>query len=178
MMDEALRDRSNRWRRLFITAAGFGAALVVIAAAAVVLWYATRPARVRAWNQSAITAKYADLYLKIGQPLIFTFRYTIENHTGRDYKFPSADSLYKVLADGKGLEKDATLKWDGGTSVPVGQKINIGIQVEYEYTDGSPDLDTKLTAFTKRRLAEIEGFAVLDQVNRYDIRFPKPPEVK
>ena len=73
MMDESIRDRSIPWRKFFIVAAGFGAGvtLVVIAVGALVLWYATRAARIRPWNQSAIKAKYADLYLEYvnaGQP--------------------------------------------------------------------------------------------------------------
>jgi len=57
-------------------------------------------------------------------------------------------------------------------------EVNVGIHVEYEYTEGTADLDEKFNAFTKGRLSEIEGFAALDQLNRYEIRFPKPPEVK
>jgi len=59
----------------------------------------------------------------------------MKNHfpklTGRDWTLPTADALYKVLASGKGLERDATLKWDGGPSVPAGQRINVGLQIEY-----------------------------------------------
>ncbi len=168
------------WRALFIRAAGFGAGLSLIAVVLVgpVVWYFNRPAVVHPWNQEAVTAKFADLLARTGNPLVLTFRYTIENHTGRDYELPAAESLYKVLANGKGLEREATLEWDGGTSVPAGQIVNVGIHIEYEYTDGSVDLDAKLNLFTKRRLAEIEGFSALDQINRFEIRFPKPPEVK
>jgi hypothetical protein len=168
------------WKVLFIRAAGFGAgvSLIAVVLAGLVVWYINWPATMRPWNREAVTAKYADLYGRTGNPLVFTFRYTIENHTGRDYELPASDNLYKVLANGKGLERDATLKWDGGTTVPAGQKVNVGIHVEYEYTEGTADLDEKFIAFTKRRLSEIEGFAALDQLNRYEIRFPKPPEVK
>lgn len=168
------------WRLIFIRAVGIGVgfSLVVAGLLGAVLWYHNRPAPVRPWNRDAITAKYADLYGRTGNPAVMTFRYTIENHSGRDYDLPATDSLYKVLANGKGLERDATLKWDGGPVVPAGQKVNIGIQIEYEYPGGSTDLDEKFAAFTKRRLSEIEGFAMLDKVNRYEVRFPKPPDVK
>ena len=145
---------------------------------AVVVWYSTRPAPVRAWDQKAITATFANLYLtKKEGSFVFTFRYTLENHTGRDWMVPGPDALYRVLANGKGLQRDTTLRWDGGPAVPSGQQINVGVQIDYQYTEDSGDLD-KLNEFTKRRLAEIDGFAALDEANRYDLRLPKPPEDK
>jgi hypothetical protein len=168
------------WKRLFVISAGVGAGvtLTLVGVFAAFFWYTNRPVKAPPWNVSAITAKYSDLYLTTGQPLVLTFRYTLENHTDRDYELPANESIYKVLADGKGLDRDSTIKWEGGTSVLAGQKVNVGIHVEYEYTEDGAKLDEKLTAFTKRRLAEIDGFAALDQVNRYEIRFPKPPDLK
>src|SRR5262249_39145432 len=168
------------WKKLFVMSLGVGAGvtLAFIAAAVVFFWYTNRPVTLRPWNQTAITAKYTDLYLTTSRPLVLTFRYTLENHTGRDYELPSSGSIYKVLADGKGLDRDQSLKWDGGTSILAGQKVNIGIHLEYEYTGAATDSDEMLTAFTKRHLSEIDGFAAMDQMNRYEIRFPKGPEPK
>lgn len=179
-----MADHSDRphgwWKKLFVISAGIsaGVTFAVVLVAVAFFWYANRPVKARPWNETAVTAKYTDLYVTTGQPLVFTFRYTLENHTHHDYELPSSGSIYKILADGKGLDRDATLKWEGGTSVFAGQKVNVGIHVEYEYREGNADLDEKLRAFAKRRLSEIEGFAALDQVNRYEIRFPKPPDVK
>ncbi len=164
------------WKKLFVISVGasIGVTFAVITVALAFVWYTNRPVKVRPWNQTAITAKYTDLYLTTGKPLVLTFRYTLENNTGHDYELPGTEHLYKVLADGKGLDRDETLKWEGGTSLLAGQKVNVGIHIEYEYT-GNNDLDDQLT---KRRLSEIDGFAGLDQVNRYEIRFPKPPDLK
>jgi hypothetical protein len=179
-----MADQSSRphawWKKLFVVSAGVsaGVTFAVIVGAVAFFWYTNRPVKARPWNQNAVTAKYTDLYLTTGRPLVLTFRYTLENHTDHDYELPSSGSIYKVLADGKGLDRDASLKWEGGTSVLAGQKVNVGIHVEYEYTADNTDFDEKLTAFTKRRLSEIDGFAALDQLNRYEIRFPKPPDIK
>jgi hypothetical protein len=183
-----MADHSGRphawWKNLFVISAGIGAGvtLAVVAVAVVFFWYTNRPVKAPPWNRTAVTAKYTDLYLTTGQPLVFTFRYTLENHTGHDYELPSSGSIYKILAEGKGLERDTTLKWDGGTSLPAGQKINIGIQIQYPYSEtysrDEKENSEKLNAFTNRRLAEIDGFAALDEVNRYEIRFPKPPDEK
>ena len=187
-------DSERSWKATFLRAAGFGAGVAVVALAAIGggAWYAMHPPVVGPWNRDAVTAKYADLYVRFQQKsaldaiaprtasalLLFTFRYTIENQSGRDHVLPSADSVYRVLVNGKGLERDTSVRWDGGPSVPSGQSVNVGIQVEYECPEGTGELDEKLNEFTKRRLSEMEGFVALDQVNRYEINFPKPPEVK
>jgi hypothetical protein len=166
------------WKKLFVISMGVGAGVTLGLVVAVFFWYTNRPVKVRPWNQTAITAKYTDLYLTTSRPLVLTFRYTLENHTDQDYELPSSGSIYKVLTGGKGLDRDESLKWEGGTSVLAGQKVNVGIHVEYQYTGGNTDSDEMLTAFTKRRLSEIDGFAALDQLNRYEIRFPKGPDPK
>jgi len=179
-----MTDKSDRlhiwWKKLFVVSAGVSAGITfaAIVAAVAFFWYSNLPVKARPWNQTAITAKFTDLYLTTGQPLILTFRYTLENHTNHDYELPGNESIYQVLTDGKGLDRDATLKWEDRTTIVAGQKINVGIHVEYDYSAEGTDLDEKLTAFTARRLADIDGFAALDQVNRYEIKFPMPPKIK
>jgi len=171
----------GRWKKWFAIGAGIGAGAIVAVTAVlvVILWYSSRPTPARPWNRTAITATFADLYLTQHQDrIVLTFRYTLENHTGRDWRLPGSDALYKVLPKDKGLERDPTLKWDGGPSVPAGQHINVGLLIEYPYRDGTGKPNEKLNNFTNRRLSEIDGFAALDEANRYDLRLPKPPEGK
>lgn len=180
-MNEAPPLASNRWKRWFAIGAGFGAGAVValLLTAASLIWYSNRPASARPWNKKAITATYGDFFLTIqGERTTFTFRYVLENHTGRDWTLPSVDALYKVMANDKGLERDTTLKWNGGPVIPVGQRINVGLQIEYDYTGGANPAPAILKTFVDERLAKIEGFAALDEVNRYDLRLPKPPEIR
>src|SRR5207245_690203 len=97
---------SNRWQKWFAIGVGFGAGALAAAVltTAVVIWYSNRPVAARPWNKNAITAGYADFYLTIqGERITFTFRYILENRTGRDWTLPPVDALYKVLANGKGL---------------------------------------------------------------------------
>lgn len=183
MTDQSLISRSTRAKRLFVISAGIGAGitLAIVAVTFAAFWYRSRPVKPGPWNRTAITAEFTGLSVEISGPLVSTFRYSAENHTGHDYELPANGSIYKILAERKGLERDGTLQWAGGRFLPAEQKINIAIQIEYP---GASDTDRndpeKLTAFMKRRLAEIEGFAALDEANRYEIRFliPKPPDTK
>jgi hypothetical protein len=169
------------WKRRFVVSAGIAAGITLVLSLVILVavWYTSRPVKARPWDQTAITAEYAGLSVRTGQPFVCMHQYTVENHSGYDYELPSSVNLYKVLAEGKGLERDATLKWSGGTSLPVGQKMNVTIEIEYEYTEEFPyaerDNTKKLAAFMNRALSGIDGFVALDEINRYEIRFPKPP---
>lgn len=183
MTDESLIKRSASVKRLFVVSAGIaaGVTLAIVTVAIVAFWYTSRPVKPGAWDRTAIMAQYTGLSVKTSDPLVFTFRYSVENHTGLDYNFPTPTNIYKILPEGKGLERDESLRWGDATSLPAGQKINIAIQIEYEFreaSEGDRNDPEKLTEFVKRRLAEIEGFAALDEAKRYEITFPKPPDAK
>ena len=154
---------------------GAGAVVAVFLTAASVIWYSNQPASVRPWNKKAITATYVDCFRsRQGERTTFTFRYVLENHTDRDWTLPPVDALYEALSNNKGLERAATLKWDGGPVIPVGQRINVGLEIEYAYPGGADPAPAILQIFVDDRLGRIEGFAALDKVNRYDLRLPKP----
>jgi len=173
-----LTERVNRW--IYRSLYWLGTS-VIVASLTVTAWPGS-VSRSRAWNPRAITAQFADMYVNTGQHLTGTFHYTLENHTQHDYQLPGESALYRVLAGGKGLQRDKTLKWVSISPVPLGQRINVGIQLEFEYTEGYPYTDRdnpqKLNSFMKRRLEELDGFMALDEANRYEIRFPKPPGPK
>ena len=122
------------WKRLFVISAGIAAGIMLAVSVMVLvaLWYTSRPVKTRPWDQAAIIAAYAGISVRTGQPFVCIFQYTVENHSGRDYELPGSVNVYKVLAEGKGLARDATLEWGGGTSLPAGQKMNVTIQIEYE----------------------------------------------
>jgi hypothetical protein len=115
---------SGAWKRPFIVSAGLGAgaAAVVLAVAVATVWYTTRPARARPWDPGAVDARFSGMSLTTSQPLVMTFSYTVENHTGRDYELPPSSSIYKALAAGKGLRQDSTLKWDAARSAMLRDK--------------------------------------------------------
>ena len=172
--------KAKRWwkPRLFSVVCGAG----IVAAAlltARTTWSSKPETAARAWNRDAILAKYVDFYLTIeGQRTTFTFRYLLENRTGHDWSIPGGDALYKSLANGKGLQRDSTLRWEGGPRIPVGQPINVGLQIDYDYSEGANPAPAVLKKFIDNRLEGIDGFVALDEVNRYDVRLPKPPRAE
>jgi len=105
------------------------------------------------------------------------FTYSVQSLIDRDCYFShDNDIVFRVLPDGKGLVQDNAIKLKNGTYIPAHKRVNVSLQVTYDYDDFYSkkqrfDLE-KLNTFFKRRLEEIDGFVVLDRKNRYEIRFP------
>lgn len=168
------------WQRVFLKAAGFGAgfAALVVGAFAVWLFAKSLPETPKPWNRDAIKATFSDLFANTGERPVATFRYTLENTTPHDYYLPTdPKSAFLILPEGKGMSQEEKLAWDNGAYVPPGQKVTVSFQLTYDYNDSYPKAERdnldKLSNFLGRRLKELEGFAVLDRANRYEIVFPK-----
>ena len=127
------------------------------------------------WNASALTAVYTgmDGILK-DDGLNFTFRYSIENHTDADYRVADLASItiFKRLSENKDLVADSGLTIDVAIFIPARQKVNVGIEKQFRYSDFNTnrayfggDLH-KIGKFKNRRLAEIDGFALLTRLYR------------
>ncbi len=168
------------WQRLLLKAAGFGAGFAALLVGTFAIWFFVEslPKTPKPWNRDVIKVTYVDLSVKTGERPVATFRYTIENTTPSDYYLPTdAKSAFVLLPKGKGLSQEEDLTWDKGAYVPAGQKVAFSFQITYDYDDSYPEADRdnlhKLATFMNRKLEELDGFAVLDRTNRYQISFPK-----
>src|SRR5690349_17339418 len=154
-------------RRVFALGVGIGVgiALASVLVFAAVTNLTNRPKKAQAWNRTAIVGRWVEplTALPAEDGVNYYARFLIENHTDADYQMPPSESIYKVLADEKGLERDASCSWEGPVpTVLAGQKVNVGVQVRFPYTsilsyNTFGDLE-KLSAFLKRREAEFKGY--------------------
>lgn len=167
------------WQKILLRSIGFGAGFAVIIGliAVVLVWHTSRPRPAGPWNQQAITAQFDGLYAEIGDRVVANFRYTVLNNTEKDYYFPAnRENVFKVLVKEQGLSPDDTLKWDAGIYIPVKQKVNVSFKLAFDYTKEYPmeerENTDKLNKFIKKQAEELDGFAILDPVNRYEVRFP------
>jgi len=167
------------WQRLFLSAMGMGAGAVVAAAVIIVAFFyiTSLPEKPKPWDREAIKATFADLSVTIGDKIVLTFQYTLENKTKSDYYFPEdAKSTFVVLAEGKGLSQKDEFAWGRGVYLPIGQKVSMSFHLTYDYNKSYPEKERdnldKLGEFMKSRLKEVDGFVVLDKENRYEITFP------
>ena len=163
-----------------LRAVGFGAGFAVAITLLIGGWtyLESLPSTPKPWNRGAVTASFADLFVEAGDRIVVTFRYTVENKTMQDYYLPSDNqSVLTILPSEKGYASEPELGWDRGAYIPANQKIAVSFRMIYDYNDAYPKTDSnnvnKMNAFLKRRLKEIEGFAILDKEHRYEIMFPK-----
>jgi|SRR5882724_8408342 len=168
------------WQRIFLKAAGFGAGFATFLVGALAIWLFVKslPETPKPWNRDAVKATYADLFMNPAERPVAMFRYTLENTTPHDYYLPAdPKSAFVILPEGKGMSQEEELTWDKGAYLPPGQKVTVSFQLTYDYNDSYPKAERdnldKLSKFMARRLKEIEGFALLDRTNRYQITFPK-----
>jgi hypothetical protein len=167
------------WQKLLLSSMGTGAGSVIAAALVIGVWFyiASLPEKPKPWDQVAIKATFADLFVTLGDKIVTTFQYTLENKTNSDYYFPEdAKSAFVILSEGKGLSQEDVLTWGRGVYLPCGQKISMSFHLTDDYNESYPrkerdNLD-KLGEFMKSRLRKIDGFVVLDKNNRYEIIFP------
>ncbi len=167
------------WQKLLLSAMGTGAGAVVAAAVAIGVWFyiTSLPEKPKPWDRVAIKATFADLSVTLGEKIVTTFQYTLENKTKGDYYFPEdAKSAFVVLPEEKGLSQEDELAWSRGVYLPCGQKVSMSFHLTDDYNEAYPKKDRdnldKLGEFMKSRLKKIDGFVVLDKKNRYEIVFP------
>jgi hypothetical protein len=168
------------WKTVVRRSAAFGATFAVTLSviAGVLAWYSNRPKPEKPWNQSAIKATSTNVFFRVeADRLLYDFRYSLENETGRDYKLPSDAKLMARLAQDMSYRDVPGMTWEQNLYIPSGQKVNISITLpvmysDYNFSRQNADDEKQLMAFSDRRLAEINGFALFDPSNRYRIDFP------
>ena len=175
-------------KRWIIMGASFGAGLAVTLALIIggYLWYASKPKPPKPWDTKAITATY-DFIDTEGDNNTIVFYYTLQNNTDYDYRITDASNFtlmgklekQKSLSGAKG---DRFLKFDFPLLLPAKQRLRFAIHLDYPYDKKSKAEATKderekyrkeLSAFLKEKTPNLDGFAIFDELNRYQIDFPR-----
>jgi hypothetical protein len=160
------------WKKAVSQAAVFGAAFAVVICLIVGAWtwYCVH----RSWNSTAIQATFKDLTLTTfpsHQSMKEDFSYVLENTTNADYSLnPSTVLLMTTLSDGKGLEQRHDFTFSS-TKIPAKQKVVLTISQDLDFQGDQNDL-AALSAFTNRKLKNLDGFVLFDEAHRYKIILP------
>jgi hypothetical protein len=176
------------WKKLVLTAAGFGGGFAVLIALiiGVWVWYQGRPQKQPEWNSSAIKATFKDLGIttSVPKPTLW-FSYSLENTTNTDYSIDDKSQVLVMatLPEGKGFQPDETLSLPSSLYIPAKQKVVVKVSKESEYNDAYTERDRdnvdKVAPFMNRRLNELDGFVLFDKMHRYEIILPNGwPDVK
>jgi hypothetical protein len=165
------------WKSIVFKAAGFGAgfALALCALVAGWFWHSSRPTP---WNKSAVRATFTGLQYQARQDaFIMEFRYSVENLTNKDCIISPDRVVLRRMSGDAGYASDLDAELIGDLFIPAKQKMNIPIRVPYKYEDFNSSFseqsdDKKTALFADRRLNRLDGFALFDKRNKYEIDFP------
>jgi hypothetical protein len=169
----------NPSQKIFLKASGFGAGVLIALVVAISTWFyiSSLPEKPKPWDRESIKATNSGINVNIGDKVVITFRYLVENKTKKDYYFPDdTKGTYVVLPKGKGLSQQDEITWDSDAYLPSGPKMSVSFYLTYDYDESyqkkDQDNTDKLIKFMNSHLKEVDGFVVFDKKNRYEIVFP------
>ena len=170
---------------------GFGLALGFTVVIAGYIWYESRPRPPKLWNTTAITATFDRIDTE-GQNNTLLFAYTLENNTLFDYKVTGQSSVIMTakLNRQRSLSLDRNdhfITVDYPIFIPSGQRtqflIHLGYPYRYEGIRERPIANASseerkkyreaVAAFVNEQMGNVDGFVLFDEINRYQITFPK-----
>lgn len=149
--------------------------------ASLAAWYLS-PAhrgRAQAWNSTAITARYIGAQLReidAGNATLF-LAYELQNHTNSDYRVSDGPGLFfmsRVKPDGS-LSSQEQIHLSYATFLPARQRARIALEIAHPFgwpAQSDPQFQDKLKEFFNQRLADVQGFVMFDQADRFQIEFP------
>jgi hypothetical protein len=182
---------TSRWRRLAIIGASTGAGFAVMLALifGVAFWYSSRPRPPKPWNTTAIKATFQDV-TAAGNDNHLEFEYVLENTTDSDFRIGES-SAYAIMGR---LRNPSSLQGPveglfhlGPIFIPARQRVEYSVsvpQMRYDtlaekYRGTSRQMPEQkpnpeaLAAYVNKEFPNLDGFVLFDEVNRYQINFPK-----
>jgi hypothetical protein len=174
------------WKLTLLRSLGFGAGFAVAfcAVAGSWIWYSQRPKPPKPWNKQAITAEY-DFVRPDGDKNNLTFHYILQNNTDSDYRLDSDTGIEITgrLKQEKGFSAFANhyVTTEYPVFVPAKSRVWISLTIPYPYPEKERDkptdderkqYTTNVVTYVTDEMGNLDGFALFDTLNRYEIDFP------
>ena len=173
----------SAWKRIALISIFAGAGVVVALAliTAAFIWYSSLPEPPKLWNAKALIVSEPPSISSDGESV--TFIYKIANATPSDYKIESAGEVRMMarLWDGRltGPISERGLKLGVPVFIPVGQRSTLHFDIFFGgiptkgASESDKDYQGRLNNFLQEKYADIAGFSIFDERNRYQIDLPK-----
>jgi hypothetical protein len=178
------------WQRILLRSAGAGAGAILAIALVLlaVVWYSGRPKHPAPWNANAIRATYdrvdtGSIEQQGNTKQELWFLYVVMNTTDFDYKIEQSDPLTlmgKLEVEHSLLNAD-DITIDRPVFIPAKQSVRIKLHMpSYDFKEVRPDYHSaeykqyaaKVIQYINTNLANLDGFVLYDNTNRYQINFP------
>jgi hypothetical protein len=180
------------WKTVFLRGAGFGAGFAVALSSIAVfcIWYNERPKPPKPWNKKAIAAEY-DFIGPAGGENDLAFHYVLQNNTDFDYRIDS-DAGIEITSklkkeNGFSLFANRYVTTDYPIFVPARSRVWIALNIPYPYPvrekenptpDERKEFATGVAKYVTDEFSNLDGFALFDIQNRYEIDFPNGWEAR
>jgi hypothetical protein len=176
----------STWKSILLKAFGFGAgfALTLSLIGGLWAWRDSWPKPPKPWNKQAITAEY-DYVLPEGDKDNLVFRYILQNNTDFDYRVDS-DAGINIAnkmkrENGLGTFASHYITSEYPIFVPAKSRASVSLRIPYPYpikekedptSDERKQYRTDVAQFVTHKLSNLDGFALFDTSNRFEIDFP------
>jgi hypothetical protein len=144
-------------------------------------WYLSRThgGRAQDWNSGAITARYIGAQLReidAGNVTLFLV-YELQNYTNSDYRVSDGPDLFfmsRVKPDGS-LSSQEQIHLSYPTFLPARQRARFALEIAHPFgwpAENDPQFKDRLKEFFNQWLADVQGFVMFDQADRFQIELP------
>jgi hypothetical protein len=176
------------WKVIVLRSFGFGAGFALTLSLVVCLWVwqKNRPRPPKPWNTTALVALEPPGFSMNSDGKTLELVYSVKNNTNVDYKLDdeSAKQLRKMIRlnngelsppfENKGLEFEYAPIF-----IPAGQRGTVGVSLEFSALphqrkgEADADFHERVRMYLEMTYPNYSGLVFYDEVNRYQINFPK-----
>lgn len=131
------------------------------------------------WNSQAIEGTPAGIRVQEIDPkhAAVVFLYDLENKTDSDYHLAKGPNIVIMsrLKPGGTLSSDEQITLDSAAFVPARNRTRIAFEVSHPFNwpaDRGASAERDFNQLVADDVADVAGFVLFDQANRYEIDFP------
>jgi hypothetical protein len=174
------------WKKILLRAAGFGAGFALTAAVIVgpFVWWSGRPPKPKPWNKTAISASFDTIDAE-GEQNTLIVVYTLQNNTDADVRISDDSSLHLgallIRSKSFSFDKSEFLSTDYPIYLPSKSRVRFKLHIKYPYAEKEDlnasadvlhDWVTKVCKYVTEEFGNLDGFVMLDELNRYEVDMP------
>ena len=141
--------------------------------------YVSYPAASAPWNANAVTAQYVGARLREldSSTAALFLAYDLQNNTNSDYNFAgSAGSVVMERNSDKSLSPSENIQVSYAAFLPPHDRARIELEIKRPFAwpaEDNSEFQNILKRFVNERLTGLDEVVLFDQVNHYQVIFPR-----
>jgi hypothetical protein len=168
----------NRWSKIALIVAGASLALGALMSLLLKTQRQAPPSPI-SWDSRAVEATFEGVRVREvdATHAALVLLYDLTNTTGSDYRLEkdSSEVIMSRLKPGGILSSDTQVVLDNAAFIPVGSRTRVAIEMDGQFnwpTRHDAAAERAVRQFVAAEVADVGGFVLFDQPNRYQIELP------